>query len=538
MPDEKPSQHNETPEGQGCQVKMEDGPCGRAIYESTASGQLCLMHSRDANKDNAAFQAQFERILQEAGTRTADFTGFVFPDRDYSRRKFKARCVFRGATFTKGAEFMGTIFIQDASFFEVTFTQRTDFIKTIFMQRAHFGDATFTENANFGLATFTQGASFIRAIFTQRADFSKATFAEDARFFKATFTGDATFSWATFTQEADFSQATFARFVFFDYATFTQEADFSQATFARSVYFDSATFTQRVMFNDAGFTEKADFTTAWFLGSVEFRKTSFRNDGTREPGPIFSVTYFKQPEAVTFYKTYLGQALFHNCDVSRFTFSDVRWLKRKKGKSMVFEEEVDLQRAEAEALKPNHGELDKLNYGLIAELYQQLKKNYDDRRDYWTAGDFHYGELEMKRLHSASRRKWEHWRHRTLGLAALYKYTSAYGESYMWPVPWLGGVLLFFGLLYPCFGLAPAAGAGPPVSYASPCGVGIWRAWFIPLGKGLLTSWEVATFQRYSFYRSDSPWVHLLQPVQLLLVSILVALFLLALRRQFATLGK
>jgi hypothetical protein len=29
------------------------------------------------------------------------------------------------------------------------------------------------------------------------------------------------------------------------------------------------------------------------------------------------------------------------------------------------------------------------DYGLIAELYEQVKKNYDDKRDYWTGGDFH-----------------------------------------------------------------------------------------------------------------------------------------------------
>ncbi len=37
-----------------------------------------------------------------------------------------------------------------------------------------------------------------------------------------------------------------------------------------------------------------------------------------------------------------------------------------------------------EALKPADGSHDERNFVLIAELYQQLKKNYDDRRDYWT----------------------------------------------------------------------------------------------------------------------------------------------------------
>ena len=64
-------------------------------------------------------------------------------------------------------------------------------------------------------------------------------------------------------------------------------------------------------------------------------------------------------------------------------------------KRMVFEEDegLRLDQADTVALLAGGGDPAKLNYSLIAELYRQLKKNYDDRRDYWTAGDFHYGEM-------------------------------------------------------------------------------------------------------------------------------------------------
>ena len=39
---------------------------------------------------------------------------------------------------------------------------------------------------------------------------------------------------------------------------------------------------------------------------------------------------------------YLGSALFHDCDVSKFVFSDVRWRKRGNGKKMVLDEIVEL----------------------------------------------------------------------------------------------------------------------------------------------------------------------------------------------------
>jgi uncharacterized protein YjbI with pentapeptide repeats len=499
MPDEKPTQHAETREGQGCPFQMQTGRCGRAIYDPPSFGQLCLMHSRDVNKDNAAFQAEFERTLQEAGDSTADFTGFVFPSSNYSNRNFTVCCQFLSAEFTEDADFSGATFTQLAIFVHAKFIKDAAFDFAKFMLGANFTGAKFYQDVRFDLATFTHDANFMVAQFTRYAMFEKATF-----------TG-ATFSGASFTEDGNFTGA-----------KFSYRADFT-----------AATFTQRAMFNDTAFTENADFTRARFLGSAEFREAYFCDDGTLEPGPIFSVTYFEHPEAVTFYNAYLGQALFHNCDVSRFTFSDVRWRRRPNGKNMVFDEDVELGRAEAKALRPNHGDADERNYSLIAELYQQLKKNYDDRRDYWTAGDFHYGEMEMKRLHSGSQRKWVRWLHRRLGLAAWYKYASQYGESYTRPAESLGLALLLFGLLYPVFGLAPAAGAGPPIFYSNPCEAGIWQALLLPFFKGLLTSLEVASFQRDFIYRSDTPCGHLLRLLQLLVVSILVALFLLALRRQF-----
>jgi hypothetical protein len=52
---------------------------------------------------------------------------------------------------------------------------------------------------------------------------------------------------------------------------------------------------------------------------------------------------------------------------------------------MVFEEVLPLESDEASALKLKDGNRD---YGLIAQLYQQLKKNYDERLDYWLQTTF------------------------------------------------------------------------------------------------------------------------------------------------------
>ena len=61
---------------------------------------------------------------------------------------------------------------------------------------------------------------------------------------------------------------------------------------------------------------------------------------------------------------------------------------------------------------------------------------YEDRRDYERAGDFHYGEKEMRR-----RNKETAWGLRIF--LWLYRLFSGYGERYLPPLFWAG--LLFVG---------------------------------------------------------------------------------------------
>ncbi|MFZ0911703.1 MAG: pentapeptide repeat-containing protein [Candidatus Korobacteraceae bacterium] len=502
------------------------------------------MHSRDPQKSDSEFQQEFETILTEAADRNevADFTRYIFPSAQYAHREFKARCWFDHAQFTQKANFEEAAFTQDAI----------------------FSHATFGQNAIFDRATFVQSAYFYGVTFTEKAHFCRARFMQDANFEEATFTQEACFLLAEFTQKANFKKATFAEVVHFIQAQFSASAAFRETIFRG----DKKRLEARL--KELGL------------------KLEPETDDTL-PGPVFSLAQFFHPEAIVFYKTYLGQALFHNCDISRVTFSSVEWRRRKPGgKRMVFEEVVglgypltrDLEVQQdneddkknavdsdaAEHLKAGKNDHDERDYGLIAELYQQLKKNYDDRKDYWTAGDFHYGEMEMKRRHSSSRRGWVRWLHENFGLAAWYRRFSAYGESYLRPfLWWLIVFFLFALLLYPLAGLAPppspSPSAAPPAAAASappattpqssapvPAIELSYRqfgkfvqahpgwAWFKSgpfFGHCLMTALSVGSLQREHEYEPSYPWGQLLALVQLVFTSTLLALFLLALRRQF-----
>jgi hypothetical protein len=248
----------------------------------------------------------------------------------------------------------------------------------------------------------------------------------------------------------------------------------------------------------------------------------------------------------------LGQALFHNCDDSQVNFSLVEWRQRKgSGKRMVFEEIVDLEATlgPAKDLKLAKGSPDERDYGLIAELYQQLKKNYDERKDYWTAGDFHYGEMEMKRLASRRKNKIWRWWHRRLSLVAWYKYASQYGESYARPAFWLATILFAFALLFPVAGLRYDPAKNPHVASGTVLSSYVLTYWHpFPPGQGgterhkaqwrlfghsCVTALDVAAFQRDRTYEPAYPWGRLLFLMELLLVPTLFGLFLLAAQRQF-----
>jgi len=174
--------------------------------------------------------------------------------------------------------------------------------------------------------------------FNARPNFESAIFLGDVDFHKVTFQFGAIFNLVHFEGRVQFDRCIFAGVASFDYALF-----------AGPTSFEKTVFNGAAQFNHAHLPGFVDFSNTQFLAAAEFRETLFAGAREREtyppclPGPVFSRAAFAKPELVIFYKCYLGQALFHNCDVSRFVFSDVTWRRRAaNGKRMVFEEDINL----------------------------------------------------------------------------------------------------------------------------------------------------------------------------------------------------
>jgi hypothetical protein len=510
----------------GCSIEMDYSyslkvmrSCGRELHvapDGIDEKPACLMHSKDPNKQSGplfdAFWSEFERILKDAGEGEAHFEHFVFPELDFSERTFLAGCRFDFATFTQDADFGKAIFENVPSFYEATFEEG-----------AGFDEATFTKGALFSGSTFTQDADFYEAIFVETATFSEATFAQSADFFET-----------TFRQFADFSDASFA-----------QDADFVQATFARDADFAGVTFTKTAIFRNTKFYGASNWRESRFFDQAEFRGTEFRLRVKGRPSAVFALAKFTKPGEIVFDEVDLSRALFHNCDVSQVWFtSSVQWAKRENNHGLaVFDETIPLKQEYGRELRGDR----QRDYRAVAQIYQQLKKNYDSRLDYWTANEFHFGEMEMKRLAmpTSGPLLWlRRWWHRNLSFVAWYRRASDYGNSYRKPLLWLLGTLAAAALLFPI----PGIGLKPPISgdAASAASVTYSRVWNRQeswtnnfwteaklIGKSGITAIDTATFQRTPEYTPVYPQGRVVAILETLLTSSLFALFLLAIRRQF-----
>ena len=376
-------------------------------------------------------------------------------------------------------------------------------------------------------------------------DFSKRTFQAICLFDCATFTQNANFTGAAFTQYAYFWNATFTQAANFLRATFTRDAVFSDAAFTRDANFFAATFAQAANFVDTTFHGTADWRKCKFLNQAEFRQTKFKPLVEGQPSAAFALASFSKPGEIVFDDVDLSRVLFHNCDVSQVLFtSSVRWAKREGNRGLtVFEETIPLDQQYAKGLHRDGQRA----YRAVAQIYQQLKKNYDSRLEYETANDIHFGEMEMKWLTVPTDGRLlclRRWWHRNLSFVALYRLASDYGNSYGKPLAWLVGVLLASALLFPF----PGVGLKQPISgnAANSASVTYSRVWnrqdrltnnlWIEaklIGKSGITAIDTATFQRTPEYTPVYPLGRVLAIVETLLTSSLFALFLLAIRRQF-----
>ncbi|MFH1486356.1 MAG: pentapeptide repeat-containing protein [Chloroflexota bacterium] len=407
---------------------------GCGLRPCDASG-FCILHSPNPEKDSMLFQETLsERIKQsedDTTVETINLEGVVFPP----------RMAWGGRIFRKNVSFKGARFIGPTDFSWVWFSENVDFSQGEFCGTARFHLARFSKSAEFRAAHFSQEADFSSARFGNDtksfivADFCQAQFLGDTDFSEAKFSSITTFNEGRFHRAADFKQVQFLRGAAFIGAEFGGETAFDGTSFSDSAYFFDGRFRDNVSFRAASFSNKADFSGSTFQGALHFHKTifpMFEGQGILD----FRNVILSQPENVYFQHVNLSRASFLCTDVRRVNFSSVTWAKREElrlGWLPLFREKVFAVYDHLTLMEKAPEERDANSCRLVESIYQQLRSNLEGGKQRIEAGDFHIGEMEMRRLNAETpvAYRCHLW---------LYRLFALYGERYSRP--------LFYYLLF------------------------------------------------------------------------------------------
>gem|GEM_PF-5692074 len=164
---------------------------------------------------------------------------------------------------------------------------------------------------------------------------------------------------------------------------------------------------------------------------------------------VIAETKWRSPESISILRCNLSWASFAGTNISHLLFVDNNWRLHSDKQIMLLEHK----------LFHNHkppvevwGSYRRATLGQLAETYRQLKTNFESRGNYIDAGNFHYSEMEMRRLahiHGrdvTERRSALNWRN--LSILSAYKLLSGYGESPRRAFLVLLGALALFSWLH------------------------------------------------------------------------------------------
>ena len=474
-------------------------------------GPHCILHYRGSKEDPEGVR-KFNDALQEK--QDAVYWGYVFPrgfdttllrlknadfreahfsdDADFSKCTFEGITFFNGVSFKKNANFSGAAFCENVSFASAVFCGEANFRNARFLG-LHKGNAT---NDVVRDALMFGAVNFREVSFEQGADFTDAKFMVTSSFWKTTFSGDAVFSETEFGEGAD--------------------VEFSSTTFGKYCYFIKAQIRSKITFLECVFQEEAVFRNAAFQGFTHFHASTFErvarfgNYSLEESEERRLNLRFVEMdmERVAFRSANLREVSFHNCSsLDKTEFFACLWNKAFN------RQRVHCDELAVRGCKPKWGsrEAGVIKYTppsdeeweRVENTYRDLRRNFEDRRDYAGANEFYVGEMEMRRLAKPRLER------ELLSLEALYRHLSTYGENWWKPLLYLFGLLVISSFVY----------AGWPTDYST-------------LFLSLLHSLSVLTLLRISVAEPLHWSGQLMAILQLVLSPILITLSVLAIRRK------
>ncbi|MCE5271312.1 hypothetical protein LLH00_08500, partial [bacterium] len=192
-------------------------------------------------------------------------------------------------------------------------------------------------------------------------------------------------------------------------------------------------------------------------------------------------------------------------------------------KLALYDEYKNSESAETNAPK------EEIDYTKIAENYSQLVINYERKRDFPSAEQFHIGEMECRRKQKGEKVKSPFWRklREWCNEYNLYRILNNYGTSY-WQAFWV--LLCMFLAFSGIFLMSGFEVVGEkPVNYNWGWGLPSW----VDFKEALRFTLSILPFQRSMRYEPYGLLTEIWKVAAVLVFSSQFALLLLAVRRRF-----
>lgn len=385
---------------------------------------------------------QVARILRaaphDAGRRyfnSADFRAASFrDDLAFERIRFAGEAMFDGASFAGTVDFQDAVFEREARFVETTFDRLGTFLETEFRGNAMFTRARFLEGADFDAARFSRDANFDGTQFSS-AQFARAEFSGAIRADGASFTGDALFTDAAFRASVILGPLLVGCRLSFDGAAFEEDAQIRAGTARfsciRTRFVGRADLKLRwaqVVLDDALFLQHSWLSgTPAFTGLDEESLPVLRDLRTDEHG----VPHQERPRLLSMREANVAKLSLSDVDLRACRFSKAQGLdqlrleancefagmpkgwRHTKRRTLAEEHHWRSVRTPSSAewhpiecqspswIDKHAPPVEILDPPRIATLYRSLRKALEDSKDEPGAGDFYYGEMEMRRQNRA-----------------------------------------------------------------------------------------------------------------------------------------
>ncbi len=296
--------------------------------------------------------------------------------------------------------------------------------------------------------------------------------------------------------------------VFFD-VKFLKGVNFACTQFLENVSFCHIKFLYDTIFIETIFKKKTYFNDLQFNDSANTVFIELKRDEEIAPELEFHLVNF--PKSVTFQRVDLTNTGFIHSDLSVAQFKECNWGNNSRIK--LKDEQSDKKDIE--------------HYKALESLYRQLKKNFEDNRDWELSGKAYVSEMEMRRKRFRIEKGFNSYM--SYSIYSFYKTVGAYTQDFNRPFSLLIVTFVLFSFLYLFLSYSNLDCLFIKSNYGSSICENIFNLKGLPYSQCL----KISASNTFLILKSNHSINWFFEAIQKIFSTILLTFFVLALRKRF-----